>query len=694
MNELNFRFKKTLPMIYQGEHSECGLACIAMISAYHEGQIDLFQLRRSYKIGAKGLDLGQIVEIFDSLHFDSRPVKLDKLSIRHLQLPAIIHWGMDHFVVLKSINKRFFNIHDPSSGCRQVSKEHFFKKFTGIALEVTPSKSFEKSVAKKSIGFKNLWSKTSGLTKALSLTVAASLITHLLSLGLPFYLQITVDSVLPSSNLTLLNFILLGFLFIVLIHSLLTAIRDLTILRMSTQLDLQISNNIFNHLIRLRYRFFEPRSTGDILTRFSSIDQIRDIISNSVTASVIDGFMASITLLIMLNYSVSITFTSLAFVALYTFIKYLTKGGLERALEKTISSTSHKQTFFLETIRAIQLIKINQMEIKRIVSWKNKLTNFLNAQTNLRNYEVLHLTLNTLIFGVERLVIVYISAIATINGNLSLGMFLAFLAFKESFLSSVRNFVDNIFKVKLVRLHLDRISDIVLEEQDPTLKNIETEMNTVTNGCIRVEQLSFSYSSSESPIFSDLSFSLPNGKSLAIVGPSGSGKTTLLMCLLNLLEPSSGEIYIDGSAIQTIGNYGKSVSAVMQDDKLLTGTIADNIACFDEKIDYDRVVECARLAMIDAHISSLPMRYSTWISDMGNNMSGGQIQRIVIARALYRNPKILFLDEATSHLDTETEILVNKNISNLNITRVIIAHRKETIESADFTLNLSSSQKG
>ncbi|NBV29818.1 ATP-binding cassette domain-containing protein, partial [bacterium] len=298
-------------------------------------------------------------------------------------------------------------------------------------------------------------------------------------------------------------------------------------------------------------------------------------------------------------------------------------------------------------------------------------------------------------FSIENIIILYLCTKMIINPKeiFSLGMMYAFLQYKGQFTGAISSLVDNFFQVKMMKLHLERLADIALEDTDPCFDDKQRDkLTTPIKGSIRVSNLSFRYDAFEPLLFQNLNFEIKEGESVALIGPSGCGKSTLMKILIGLLESTSGDIFIDDIKLadRQLAHYRESIASVMQNDSLLAGSIRENIAFFDENINDQYVEYCAQLAAIDQDIKAMPMGYHTLVGELGSQISGGQQQRILLARALYKKPRILFLDEATSHLDLATEHAVSTAIAHLNITRVIIAHRPETIKTADRLLVLQA----
>jgi len=353
-------------------------------------------------------------------------------------------------------------------------------------------------------------------------------------------------------------------------------------------------------------------------------------------------------------------------------------------------ASAKEDSNFMETMRAIQTVKLFQRENDRQNLWQNRYTEALNTEVKLAKWNIGYDVASSLLFGIENILVIYLLATSVMGNLMSLGMLYAFMSYKNQFVSRMDGLIDMLIEFKMIGLHLDRLADITFTEaEDVDRHTANLQHLPELKGRIDVRNLTFRYSETEDPIFEDISFSIPAGQSAAFIGPSGCGKTTLLKVLMGLLKPSGGKIFVDGIDITKRDDYRTRIAAVMQDDQLLSGSVAENIACFDPKLNFKRIEFCAKLASVHDEIQKFGMQYNTLVGDMGTSLSGGQKQRVILARALYRNPKILFLDEATSHLDVRNESLVNQNIKRLKLTRIIVAHRPETIKSADVVIDLA-----
>ncbi len=691
---LSFSLKKTVPLILQSEIAECGLASIAMVASYYGHKLDMSAMRQRYSANLKGMKLQQLMEISDSLGFVNRALKCPIDEVHKLTFPCILHWDMNHFVVLIKVSgigsNSKYSINDPAMGKRILSKEDFSKHFTGICLELRLTTKFKKQQEQTKIKFWQLWSKITNLKSSLIKLAGLSFVLQLFALMTPYYMQWIVDEVLISFDKPLLKVLAIGFALICIMGVVTNAVRSWLILRLSSMLNMHMGINLLSHLLRLPMNYFESRHIGDIVSRFGSLAQIRERITTGFVETLVDGVMAITVLIMMLIYSVKLTAVVLGAVTLYTIVRLTLFRPLHQATKEMIRNSAKEQSNFLENIRGIQTIKMFGNESQKQGIWQNCYAEVINSEIRLGRLKISFDSFNKLLFGIENVLVIYFAAILVMANSLSVGMVLAFIAYKSQLTQRFANLIEQVIQFKMMRLHLDRISDIALTPQESN-RNGKTLFLTEPNGRLTLENICFSYDVNQPPILNNLNLSLNKGDSIAITGPSGSGKTTLMKIMVGLLQPISGRVLLDGKDITKVGlkNYRKQVAAVMQNDTLLTGSIADNISFFDPQPNFSKIKQCATLAAINEDINKMTMGYYSLVGDMGSTLSGGQVQRILLARALYQSPCILFMDEATSHLDKDNEVKINEQIQHLRMTRIMIAHRQETISTADQVLLLS-----
>jgi len=467
-----------------------------------------------------------------------------------------------------------------------------------------------------------------------------------------------------------------------------SVIRSLFLMFITKSLSIQVQNSLFGRLIRLPLQYFVKRQIGDILSRFGSLQAIQSLVTTTFVESSLDGLMVIVSFAMMMIYAPALSMITITALFAYILLRTLTMQTFREMNEELIAVNSKERSTFLETLHSVQPIKVYHKEQQRQSIWQSRLTESCNMSIKTEQYSILYSIVNKFIFSFENILILYFASlmIITPNATFSLGMMYAFLQYKGQFSSAVSSLVDNFFQLKMIDLHLERIGDIALQDPDRCFK--EDDQNKIQQpleGALSVHNLSFRYDQFEPFIIKNISFSISSGESVALVGPSGCGKSTLMKILIGLLEAESGTILLDNLDIsdRSLSDYRQQISCVMQNDTLLSGSIRQNIAFFDDHIDDDHVQYCATLAGIHDDIMNMISRYETYVGELGSQISGGQQQRILLARALYKKPKILFLDEATSHLDIATEHFVSQRISQLKITRIFIAHRPETIKTAD-----------
>lgn len=694
---LNFKGGRRLPVIVQTEVAECGLACLAMIMGFYGFDTDLIGLRRRFSVSSHGMGLKNLMDMAARIHLAPRALRVDLDDLDKVQLPCVLHWNMNHFVVLKSVRKNKFILHDPAFGERILTATEFSNQFTGVALELTPTQSFEKGDDKQTLTFRHFWSKITGLKRSLLQIVLLSFLLQVFALASPFYMQTVVDDVILRRDSNLLIVLALGFGLLLIVQQFTTALREFVILHISSRLGMQMSANLFRHLIRLPMDYFARRHMGDIVSRFGSLNNVRNLLTTGLVTAIVDGAMALLTLIAMFFYDIRLTLIVLAVVAIYAFFRWALYRPFRVMNEESIIAAAKENSHFMESVRAIQTVKLFQRENDRQSQWQNHLADVMNKNIRISRWGIGYNTLNGFLFGVENLLVVYFAATAVMGNIISVGMFYAFMSYKGRFISSMDSLIAQWIEFKMLDLHFNRLADIAFTHPE----NIDEHLNhslCLSHGSdgaeniagkIEVKNLGYRFSDLEPYIFNNLNFTIEAGETVAITGPSGCGKTTLLKCLMGLIEPTEGEILIDGIPLHNQKHYRSQIAAVMQDDQLISGDIADNIACFSPVTDMQKVHVCAQLACIHEDIMKMPMNYHTLVGDMGTNLSGGQKQRIILARALYREPRILFMDEATSHLDVTNESVVNHHIQQLPITRVMAAHRPETVASAGRQINLA-----
>ena len=690
-SSLSFSSKSTVPVILQTEQAECGLACIAMISTFYGHKTDLNYLRKKYHSSLKGYTFLGLSKIINNLEFSGSAYKVQPETLKHLPLPCIVQWGPNHFVVLEKVSSKKISIVDPASGQKSFSLKEAGKFIYGSALTMLPTENFEKKDTSTHFSLSMLVGKIQGLKINLTKVFVVSIALQLFTLAMPFFMAWVVDKVIVSNDTSLLVIMTFGFAVVATLIALSELARSFIILHISSNLSLQVAAKLFKHLISLPVNFFQRRHLGDIISRFRSYETIKNLLSKDLVAAIVDALLATITIILMFIYSPSLTFVVLGFTLAYAILRIATYGPIKRHAENYLVEGANENSNFMETVRSIESVKLFGAESIRLSSWFNTYSRYLNAEIKRNKLVYYYQSAKSLLFGIEAVAVIYLGALSVIDNSLSLGMLFAFITYKLHFTNKVTNLIQILSDLKMLDLHLSRVADIALAKNDDQ-KEGELDEEITGSSDIVLQNVSFQYSPSEPFLFENLNCTFGGGKSTVIIGPSGAGKTTLVKLLLGLNNPSTGSIFIGKNELSKVPPkcYREFIGTVMQDESPLSGSISDNISFFSEHTDMAHVIKCAKLAQLHDDISSMPMKYNSLVGDMGSTLSGGQRKRLLLARAFYKRPKILILDEATANLDADLEKSISSYINSLSITRIIIAHRQETIDSADVVLRLSS----
>jgi ATP-binding cassette subfamily B protein RaxB len=686
-----FQPRSTLPMIFQTEIAECGLACLAMIANYYGKYSDIRTLRESLCMPAGGASVKHLQQAGLRLDLQGRPLKLDLDDIGLLTLPVILHWDTDHFVVLKKITRRSFVIHDPAMGIRKYSLSELDRHFTGIAIELSPTVSFIRKRQEKEYSLKELFRATPSFRQAIRQVFLLSLLLQVLSLIFPLYLQLVIDQGLSKGDMDIIFLVALLFSLVILAKASVAYFRGVVLLQFSSQLGFQMVSNTFAHLLRLPLSYFEKREMGDIVSRFSSLDNIKQLVTQEMITVIVDGLFSLLTFILLFLYSPALAFVALFFVVALSLIRLLAIPKERSCRQEVLQSGAKQQTRFMENIRCIAVTKNYAIESERLSEWQNHYAYFMNSSYRLGHLQLSLSTLHSLLFGIDHVATIYLGSAAIFSGQLTIGQLMSFIFLKQNFSGSVATMLPKLAEIRLLRLELDRVSDIILEEPEQSFFDTSL-LRLGISGAIEVENLGFSYSTAEPELFRNISFGIAAGEFFVISGHSGCGKSTLLKLLLCLATPSGGTIRVDGNTIAELGvsQYRSQVAAVLHGDGLLSGSLAYNVHLEMEPLNLERLEAACRSSCIFDDINQLPMGFNTQVGEMGVALSAGQVQRVLLARALYRHPKILVLDEALSHLGTRVARQIIAGIRDSRTTLILVTHNPELIDLADRSLELGS----
>ena len=686
------RRPRRVPLILQMTPVECGAACLAMILGYYGRRVGLTELRQSLGPSRDGIKASSLVRVACNYGLSVKSYSLEPDDLKYIQLPAIAHWKFEHFVVLEEWTPKSVQLTDPAIGRVEMSAQEFAADFTGVLMTFQTGASFASSRETVQPGWvRYLFSifEIPGAQKALAQILAASLLMQLLGLALPLLTKVLVDQVLPDKLSSMMSVLGIGMLILVTAQVVSVYLRAALLIYLRGRLDTNLMSFFFEHLLSLPYSFFHQRTIGDLVMRLSSNTLIRETLTNQTLSLFLDVPFLVVYLLILLSQSAVFGLLVLLIAALQITVILITFRRVHRVLEQGLAAQAEEQGFLVESLKGIATLKASGSEHRVYGHWSNLFHKQLNLSLRASHLSAL---IETALFGLRTLaplLLLWFGALLVLREQLSLGTMLALTALAVAFLEPLRSLITNAQQLQLVGAYVNRITDVLETEPEPAQNTAQSARRL--GGAIEVRNLGFRYSSDSPPVLRDICLSIRAGEKIALVGPTGSGKSTIALLLLGLYQPSEGQILYDGIAAEEhdLRSLRNQLGVVLQEPVLFSGTIRQNILQNNPGMNLDEVIKMAKMAGIHEEIGQMPLGYETFVAEGGSALSGGQRQRLAIARALATNPTILILDEATSHLDVATEAKVERNLDQLQCTRIIIAHRLSTICNADRILVLS-----
>lgn len=673
-----------MPVVLQAEAAECGLACLAMIAAHFGHSATLNEMRRRFSTSLKGATLKTLIDMSDLLGLTARPIRLELSEMSQVKVPAVLHWDLAHYVVLQRVRRNVAWIHDPAVGLRTLTLEEVGLHFTGVALEFTATERVEPRKKGERVRLSDFSTGTRGAWSSIGQLFVLALALQLFSLLSPMINQLVVDDVIGKGDSNLLNTIVVGLLGLSVITISVNLLQGYVSLYFGTQLSYQLTVNLLRHVMRLPVSWFERRHIGDVLSRFDSLKPVQNVFTTIVNTALLSGIMFSVSLLMMLIYSPTLAAIEITTVSIFFITRLIYYPFTRRLAVEGLHLSSRAQSIFLETLRGVRAFKVFGRERERINVWQNEQAAVINNTVRLTRIGLFGSAGNSVLASLRTVGIWYLGAKMIMAGKMTLGMLFAFQAYGSQFIGASESVVSVIFSLRTLTIHFERLADIMYSAPEDGVFR-DARLGGEYRGGVEFRDISFRYAASEPWVIENVCLHISPGEFVCFVGPSGHGKTTILKIMLGFYDTEHGLALFDGAELRTLGlqNYRSQIGVVMQDDQLFSGTIADNISFFDPDFDQESVEAVAKSAQVHDDIIRLPMGYLSLVGDMGSVLSSGQKQRVLIARALYRSPKILFMDEGTANLDPENERKLMDVLRALKITRVFVAHREAAVSGAD-----------
>jgi ATP-binding cassette, subfamily B, bacterial len=680
-------FKRQLPILLQMNEVECGLACLAMIFSYHGRKTSVSELRTMYGVSRDGLSALSLVKAARSTGMIARAISLQQNDFKNVTLPAIIHWQFNHFLVVERWTPTKVSVIDPAIGRRSLTAEEFSSGFTGIVMMFEPGLTFERRPKRPTLTLQTYARQSLRQAPgALLQVLLVSLVFQVLGLLPPYLTKMIMDQIIPfklNSAMTLLG---AGMIMLLFSQGFITLLREWLLIYVRARIDIHMMLGFFQHLLLLPYSFFQQRSTGDLLARMNSNTVIRDTLSSQMISTLLDGSTVVVYLCILLLQSRPFGLLTLVLGLLQVILLFSVYRPIANLATQELTAQGKSQGYMAEALAGIATLKAAGAEHNAHERWSNLFFDQLNISLRRSYLSTISGTILLVLRLAAPLALLWIGAAQVLNGSMTIGTMLALTALSTAFLTPLSSLVNSGQQLQIVQAHLERLSDIITAQ--PEQDGEHALQPPRLSGNITLENVCFRYSQETPNILQSINLTICAGQKVAIVGRTGSGKSTLGRLLLGLYIPTEGTIYYDGIPLQSLNfqEVRRQFGVVLQDAAIFSGSIMQNLTFNNPGMNKEQAVISAKMADIHDDILKMPLGYETLVSEGGGAVSGGQRQRLALARAIAHEPSILLLDEATSNLDVVTEQRVAQNLEQLPCTQIIIAHRLSTIRHADLIL--------
>lgn len=687
-------WRRRVPVLHQLSTAECGATCLAMILHYFGCNVGVAACREHCGVGRDGLSAQTILRAARDFGLEARAYTVTGADWAQVALPAIAYWQFNHFVVVEQWTPATVTIIDPAVGRRRLTAAEFTQSCSGVALTFAPNATWRAVTTARPtwrqtllphLGMRSLWPLFLPI-------VGASLLLQLLGLALPLLTQYLVDQILPQQRVTALPVLGIGLVTVVLSQSGLSYLRARLLLLLQRRLDQRLMVGFFAHVLALPFGFFQQRQSGDLLMRLSSTTVLREMVTSQTVSTLLDGLFVVSYLVLMLVRAPAFGLAALLLGGLQIGLLVATTRRVQDLTQRDLAAQAAAQNYLVEALAGVATLKVFGAEARARQHWSSLFTQQLDATVQRNQLAALLDSLTLALRTFAPLLLLWWGAGRVLGGEMSLGELLAFTALATAFLAPLAALVANGRQCQLAGAHLARVVDLLSAEAEQEGQAVQAPPRLT--GQIEVHKLSFRYDPHGPWILRDISFTVRPGQKVALVGATASGKSTLARLLLGLYPPTAGTIRYDGLPLASLHYPAlrQQWGVVLQEPFLFSGSIRQNIALNDPAVTLEMVIAAAQQAAIHEEILRMPMGYETLVGERGSGLSGGQCQRLALARAFVHQPALLLLDEATSHLDLATERQVDQQLAALACTRILIAHRLSTVRNADLILVLDQGE--
>ncbi|GCL38063.1 cyclic nucleotide-regulated ABC bacteriocin/lantibiotic exporter [Sphaerospermopsis reniformis] len=680
------------PFFAQQSGSDCGVACLVMVSQYWGKRFSVNRLRDITNVDRNGASLRGLLTAAESLGFATRPVKVSLKRLAKEKLPAIVHWEGKHYIVVYKITSKYVIVADPAIGQRTLTHEEFNNDWTSYTLLLQPT-AMLKETEETSTPFWQFFELIKPHSLVMLEVFIASIFIQIFGLITPLFTQLILDRVVVQRSELTLTAVGIGLLIFSLFRVAMTGLRQYLLDHTANRIDLALIVGFIRHTLRLPLSFFETRYVGDIISRVQENRKIQRFLSGEALSILLDLFTVFIYVGLMFWYSWKMALLALIIVPPFALLALIATPFLQRISREIFNAVNQESSYLIEALTGVRTVKATAVEQTVRWHWEELLNK--EIKTNFSGQVIgnrLQIFSNT-IEAIATTALLWFGAYLVIHNQLTVGQLVAFNMLLGNIINPFQRLIVLWNELQEVVIAVERINDVLDTEPEEDLQNQSRQNLPPIQGHIRFENVTFRYHpESDINILENLSFEIKPGQMVALVGRSGSGKTTISKLLVGLYPSTDGKVLIDGQDITSLSlrSFRQQIGVVDQDTFLFGGTIRENISLGHPGIPLSEVIAAAKMAGADEFIKKLPMGYESQIGEGGGLLSGGQRQRIAIARALLGNPKLLVLDEATSHLDTESERIIQQNFNTIlkGKTTLIIAHRLSTVRNADLILVL------